>query len=160
MTKTTEPMDDDNRKDNRKGDVPRGGLAMLLMLIGVMLVAAIVWQSLAGAWSAERVDYSIFLEQLDAGNIRRVELDGMHIQGAWVKVPEARKRADGKTTQEFREKFATTMPMIEDHSLEVKLGEKKVEFSSQINNPSSWIDLLGTLILVGFSVGLDRKSVV
>ena len=106
MTKTPEPMDNDNRPENRKGDTPRGGLAMLLMLIGVMLVAALVWQQLAGSWAAERVDYSIFLEQsLASGqSMERVQTSLQHCMLSYQKMLEEIETAAPESTKPRRPK--------------------------------------------------------
>ncbi len=152
MTNSPEPMDDDSRSENRKGDAPRGGLALLLLLIGVMLVAAIVWQSLASVWAAERVDYSIFLDEIQAGNVQRVQIDGLSIKGEWVKIPPSRKRADGKTAIEFRKEFTTAIPVIENRELLIELMKRHTEIASTHSTPSGLIDLFGTLIMIGVSV--------
>lgn len=152
MTKTPEPMDNDNRRDNRKGDAPRGGAFMIVVMIVIMLVFAVVWNSLSSAWQAPRVDYSTFLEQVEAGNVSRVRIDGLGIQGKWVKIPPARKSADGKTNLEFREEFTTSIPMIEDRRLLETLLKGKAEVATSQSSPSGWIDLVGTLIMIGVSV--------
>lgn len=145
-------MDEDSRRENRKGDAPRGGLAMLLLMVGVMLVAAIVWQSLSSVWSASKVDYSTFLQQIEVNNVRRVRIDGVSIQGEWVKIPETVTLADGLTKQEFRKEFTTSMPLIETRELLVNLLKGKAEVATSQSSPSGVIDLIGTLIIIGASV--------
>ncbi len=152
MTKTPEPMDNENRRENRKGDTPRGGIAMILMMIGIMLVVAIVWQSLSSAWYSPRVDYSTFLKEVESNNVRRVRIDGLGIQGEWVKIPASRKLADGKTTQEFREQFTTSIPMIENRELLETLLRGKTEVATSQSSPSGWVDLIGTMIMIGVSI--------
>ncbi len=153
MTNSPEPEPDDSRRDNRKGDTPpRGGLMMLLLLIGVSVVALIVWQSLSGVWAAERVDYSTFLEQVDAKNVRRVRIDGLSIQGEWVKIPPKRKLADGKEV-EFRKEFTTSVPMIEDRKLLEALLNSKAEVATSYTSPGGWIDLIGTTIMIAVMIG-------
>ena len=126
MTNTPEPMDDDSRRDNRKGDAPRGSLLLLLLLIGLSVVALILWQSMS-PWSSTRVDYSTFLSEVEAGNVRRVVIDGLTIKGEWVKVPETRTRADKITKEEFRKEFLTSIPVIEERKLLDTLHAGKVE---------------------------------
>ena len=152
MTNSPEPMDDDSRRDNRKGDAPRSGLAMLLLMIGVMLVAAIVWRSVSSVWSASKVDYSTFLKEVKAENVRRVRIDGVSIQGEWVKIPETFVLADGVTKQEFRKEFTTSMPLIETRELLVSLLNGKAEIATSQSSPSSLVDLIGTLIMIGVSL--------
>ena len=152
MTKTPEPMDNDNRRDNRKGDAPRGGVAMIAVMVVIMLVAAIVWNSLSSAWHSPRVDYSTFLTEVEAGNVRRVRIDGLGIQGEWVKIPPARTLADGKTQQEYRKEFTTSIPMIENRELLETLLKGKAEVATSQSSPSGWIDLVGTLIMISVSV--------
>ncbi len=152
MTKTPEPMDNDNRKDNRKGDVPRGGLMLLLLGVGIMVVAAVLWQSLSSAFSAERVSYSTFLKEVGALNVRRVRIDGLSIQGEWVKIPDPRPLADGVTMQEFRKEFSTSIPVVEERKLIDLLTQGNVQIDTQHSSPTSWIDLVGTLIMIGVSV--------
>ncbi len=154
MTNSPEPEPDDSRRENRKGgDTPqRGGLMMLLLLIGVSVVALIVWQSLSGVWAAERVDYSTFLEQVDAKNVRRVRIDGFSIQGEWVNIPPTRKLADGKEV-EFRKEFSTSIPMIEGRVLLDNLLKGKSEVATSYTSPGGWIDLIGTTIMIAVMIG-------
>ena len=153
MTNSPEPEPDDSRRDNRKGETPpRGGLMMLLLLIGVSVVALIVWQSLSGVWAAERVDYSTFLEQVDAKNVRRVRIDGFSIQGEWVNIPPTRKLADGKEV-EFRKEFSTSIPMIEGRVLLDNLLKGKSEVATSYTSPGGWIDLIGTTIMIAVMIG-------
>ena len=153
MTNSPEPEPDDSRRDNRKGDTPpRGGLMMLLLLIGVSVVALIVWQSLSGVWAAERVDYSTFLEQVEAKNVRRVRIDGLSIHGEWVKIPPTRKQADGKDV-EFRKEFTTSIPMIEGRVLLDNLLKYKTEVATSYTSPGGWIDLIGTTIMIAVMIG-------
>ena len=155
MTNSPEPMDDDNRRDNRKGDTPpRGGLMMLLLMLGVMLVVAFVWNTLSNLWSAERVDYSMFYEQLELGNIRRVRIDGLSIQGEWLNIPPKRKLADGKTEVEFKKDFTTSIPVIEERALLEKLLAKKAEVATSQSSPGGWVDLVGTMVMIGVSVSI------
>ena len=151
MTNTPEPMDDDSRRDNRKGDAPRGSLLLLLLLIGLSVVALILWQSMS-PWSSTRVDYSTFLSEVEAGNVRRVVIDGLTIKGEWVKVPETRTRADKITKEEFRKEFLTSIPVIEERKLLDTLHAGKVEVASQHTGQSGWVDMLSTLVMVGVSV--------
>ncbi len=153
MTNSPEPEPDDSRRDNRKGETPpRGGLMMLLLLIGVSVVALIVWQSLSGVWAAERVDYSTFLEQVDAKNVRRVRIDGFSIQGEWVNIPPSRKLADGKEV-EFRKEFTTSIPMIEGRVLLDNLLKGKSEVATSYTSPGGWVDLIGTTIMIAVMIG-------
>ncbi len=153
MTNSPEPMDDDNRRDNRKGDTPpRSGLLFLLLLIGVMGVVAVAWQSLSSVWSAARVDYSTFLQQVKDKNVRRVRIDGFSIQGEWVKIPPPGKLADGVTDVTFRKEFTTAIPLIEDRKLLEALLEGNAEVSSNQTSPGGWIDLIGTMVMIGVSV--------
>ena len=153
MTNSPEPEPDDSRRDNRKGETPpRVGLMMLLLLIGVSVVALIVWQSLSGVWAAERVDYSTFLEQVDAKNVRRVRIDGFSIQGEWVNIPPSRKLADGKEV-EFRKEFTTSIPMIEGRVLLDNLLKGKSEVATSYTSPGGWVDLIGTTIMIAVMIG-------
>lgn len=152
MTKSLEPMDDDNRREPRKGDAPRGGIAMLLLIVGLMVAMAILWQTFAGQWSASRVDYSTFLEQIEQGNVSRVRIDSFSIQGEWKTIPAARPRAGGGGTQEFRKEFTTSIPIIEDRTLINTLRKNNVEVMTQHSSPTGWIDLIGTVIMIGVSV--------
>lgn len=153
MTNSPEPQQDDSSRDSRKGDTPpRGGLMLLLMMVGLSVVALIVWQSLAGVWAAERVDYSTFLEQVEIKNVRRVRIDGLSIQGEWVKTPETRKLADGKEV-EYRKEFSTSIPMIEDRKLLEALLNSKAEVATSYTSPGGWIDLIGTTIMIAVMIG-------
>jgi cell division protease FtsH len=153
MTNTPEPMDDDNRRDNRKGDTPpRGGLMTLMLLIGVTLAFVFVWNAMSNLWSAERVDYSTFLEQVKLQNVRRVRIDGFSIQGEWVKIPPSAKLADGVTDVTFRKEFTTSIPVVENRQLLDELLQGKTEVSSQMSSPGGWIDLVGTLVMIGGTV--------
>ena len=85
--------------------------ALLLAFLAVW-----AWQSITGA-ARSTVDYSFFLSQLQAGNVRRVELSGLTINGKWKNVKQvqdaydvlvkARKAEQEKEAQDSAEPDAT-----------------------------------------------------
>lgn len=151
MSDSSEPQDNDSR-DSRKGEPPRGGLLMLLMFLGVTIVVMIIWQQFASHWSGAKVAYSIFLEQVEAKNVKWVQNDGLTIRGAWINKPANRKRADGKGDWTFQEEFETSIPIIEDRTVLNELLKKNTEVVTAHTTKTSLIDLLGTLIMIAVSV--------
>jgi cell division protease FtsH len=151
MTDSQEPQDNDSR-DGRKGEPPRGGLLMLLMFLGVTIVVMVIWQQLSTYWSGAKVPYSIFLQEVTAKNVKWVQNDGLTIHGAWVKKPENRKRADGKGDWTFQEEFVTSIPIFEDRAILNKLLDNQTEVLTSHSSQSSLIDVLGTLIMIAVSV--------
>lgn len=151
MTDSQEPHDNDSR-DGRKGEPPRGGLLMLLMFLGVSIVVMFIWQQLSTFWGGAKVPYSIFLEQIEAKNVKWVQNDGLTIHGAWVKKPEPRPRADGKGNWTFQEEFVTSIPLIEDRTVLNEMLKKDTEVLTSHTSSSGMVDVLGTLIMIGVSV--------
>lgn len=151
MSDSSEPQDNDSR-DGRKGEPPRGGLLMLLMFLGVTIVVMIIWQQFASHWSGAKVAYSIFLEQVEAKNVKWVQNDGLTIRGAWIKKPANRQRADGKGEWTFQDEFETSIPIIEDRTVLKELLAKNTEVVTNHTTKTSLIDLLGTLIMIAVSV--------
>lgn len=107
------------------------------------------------------VNYSQFMEQLDAGNIHSVNIQGLQVTGEFSKeiplLPSGEKKS-------IRVKyFQTTLPTFQGEGLIAKLRDKQVVINvSPQEKPSLWgqllIGFLPLALIVGFWVILLRRS--
>ncbi len=90
-------MENSSQDDRERNKEPRPGMRragpnfwMLLVVVGVMLVFFFVTQGP----SESVIPYSFFLEQLEAGNLAKVELGDQDAKGIFVNPPSAPPKYD------------------------------------------------------------------
>ena len=78
-------------------------------LVGVILLAVFAMLFLLPGFSSSRIDYSFFLEQLDAENIQELTVSDSYIQGKFIIEPEVPLASDNKSkdgSDGVREKYS------------------------------------------------------
>jgi cell division protease FtsH len=109
----------------------------IVLLIVSFLFLAWIWNASA---NANRVNYSFFWEQLEKGNVAKVEFALTTLSGRWKTAPE---NPDPKTKARkptLAPEFVTEMPAVEDHTLIDQLNKNGVEFTALNNRPSMWAE--------------------
>lgn len=151
MTNAPEPMDDDDRREEGKGDAPRSIVPFVLMAVAGGCLLWLLWQAMTTALAVQTVDYSIFMEEVGAKNVRRVTFDGLTLFGEWKVTPPERTLADTKTKIVFASKFQTEMPLIEERALLDKLYNSGTEVATRSTSRTNWIDVIGTLVMISLA---------
>lgn len=171
--------DDDSRPEPPVGGEARNltwlWIALALALIGWNLWALLVPSAVSGG---AEIPYSTFLEQVEAGNIRSVEIKGSHIWGLFrepldwanatpsLSVPRglvASDRSGARSEPTQYEDFSTNIPeAIGDHSLLPLLREKRVTIKALPAGPPWYVSLasngLPLLLLVGLVLWMSRQG--
>ncbi|NTW00724.1 MAG: ATP-dependent zinc metalloprotease FtsH [Oscillochloris sp.] len=132
------------------------GMRWLLLLLGLTLV----WNIFTLRPTTPSIDlaYSEFLDQVQAGNVTKVELNDQQIHGnlAEAVAPSAGETVSGGTlfgaTPTKAEQFTSTIPAVGDENLLPLLREKNVEIVASVQNPSMFWNILfafGPVLLIG-----------
>lgn len=121
---------------------------------------------LVGPWISKQfgskgteISYSTFRDQLEAGNVRKITVQGEKISGEFKK-PDEKKNPEGKPVP-YKE-FFTYLPSFGDDKLLSMLAAQKVKIVTQPRKDVSfWTDilvgLLPFLILIGLGVFFLRN---
>ncbi|MBA3314465.1 MAG: ATP-dependent zinc metalloprotease FtsH [Planctomycetota bacterium] len=116
----------DKNEDEQKPPSTSGWLLGLLIAVTAIVI---LWsQSQSG--SGERVEYSFFLDQVEADNVATVEFANEVVSGTWKSPPT--KLEDGKTKKLGKE-FNTVVPpyAFYDGQLSQMLRDKGIEVSGE-----------------------------
>jgi cell division protease FtsH len=173
--------DDDNRPDPPTGGETRN-LSWLWIVLAAVLIGWNVWAFLlpsSGLGSAE-IPYSTFLEQVEAGNIKSVEIKGSRIRGLfrepldWRNEPSERALprplssnddpgTSSAATPALYEDFTTTTPeAIADHTLLPLLREKRVTIKVVPAGMPWYLTLIANglpiILLVAFLFWMSRQG--
>jgi cell division protease FtsH len=129
-------------------------------LLILMFVAWFIWRipvimSNAGSSTPIEVPYSFFREQVEAGHVTRVVMQGSQISGEFsqqITWPPPDSLDAKQTPPATSNKFTTTLPPIPDNDLLKLLNDNKVTVIASDPAPSALLVLLvnwGPLILIG-----------
>ncbi len=132
---------------------------VLLLFVAVMFL----WTRFLGSNEQTRypVNYSQFMEQLEAGNIRSVIINGLNVTGEFDKNVPVQEPGEKKNTEvKF---FQTSLPSFQGDELISKLQEKHVIIDITPQEKTSlWgqllIGFLPLALIVGFWVMLMKRS--
>jgi len=132
---------------------------ILLLFIAFMLL----WGRFLGSDEQSRylVNYSQFMEQLDAGNIRSVMINGLHVTGEFDK--EIPVQVPGEKKIPLVKSFQTSLPSFQGAELLSKLQEKHVIVNIAPQEKTSlWgqllVGFLPLALIIGFWVMLMRRT--
>ena len=158
------PRDGQPKKDGGKRPRLSLGTFYLFVLIALLLLA--VQTFLTGAGTGYEVEYSVFLEQLEAGDVEsfevndRVEIRGAYTEGAVeagrVEVPAPEPSFGRQPEADAARRFSTTKP--DDHDLtdfvtainaeRTAAGQDLIEFEADYTS-SVWSGILSWVVLFG-----------
>jgi cell division protease FtsH len=106
------------------------------------------------------VNYSQFMEQLNAGNIKSVSIKALHVGGEFVK--EVNIQLQGEKKPANVKYFQTFLPSFQGEALLSQLKEKNVIINIESTEQGYiWQILIGVLpwaLIIGFWVLIMRKS--
>ena len=135
-----------------------------MTLVILLFIAFIfLWGRFLGPAEQTRypVNYSQFMEQLDAGNIRSVMINGLNVTGEFdknvpVQLPGEKKNTEVKL-------FQTSLPSFQGDNLLSKLQEKHVIINITPQEKTSlWgqllIGFLPLALIIGFWIMLMRRT--
>jgi cell division protease FtsH len=147
-------------------------LIFLVLVIGNYLAAQLFFPE--PAWIT--IPYTVFKQQVEAGNVEDVTSVGDSIQGTFktkVTYPPQNAQAPSATAPAASPpagqpqartsiQFKTQRPAFADQDLERRLEEKAVIIKAVDENASSWFKLLvgfgPTLLLIGAFIWLSRRA--
>lgn len=154
----------------------RSSFPIYSMVILFLLLVAWGWQAISNANRTE-VEYSFFLSQVDADNVRAVQLQGLTVTGQWKNLETAKtgmqevvdklnegieEESKKKKPAKLAELFVANVPPQENESLLRRLEEKGVKYGSSNDDMSflllQFIYLLPVLLLMGFFFFAMRRS--
>ena len=166
MATPRNPRDGQPKRKDGDGKKPRLSLGTFYLFVLIALLLMAVQTFLAGGGSSTEVDYSAFLEQLDAGDIESFEVqDRVDIRGTYTEEAVAEGRVEVAPPQasfgrppaeDAGRTFRTTKP--DDHDLTdfvqgvnqrlVAADRAPVEFEADYTS-SVWSGLLSWVLLIG-----------
>ena len=159
----------DEREEKRHQKTPElpdrrslTGCSLWGTLIWVLFVIAMIfllWNPFKGGLSTPvQINYSTFRQQLSAGNIERVTVQGEKIQGELIEPAEQEIDASEVSTYT---NFITYLPSFGDEELLKQLESQGVEIETQPERDFSWwsilLSLLPILLLIGLGYLLMRR---
>ncbi len=150
----------DQRSPRRNEDQPPrlwppGMLLVLLVGIAVILVMSFSSSITAG----RSVDYTVFRQQLDRDNIKKLEVTDTYFEGVWRVKP-----GEGKEQEKYSDNFNTVAPKTihDDREFWDKLTKNGVQVSVNRDNLGTGTQvllwLIGPAILVIFFIIMLRRS--
>ena len=135
---------------------------LLLLLIGFL---PWIWGWFFGGSPAEttQINYSAFRQQLKAGNVVQVTIQGDRINGI-LKEPVERETVESEDDPKIYTEFVTYLPSFGDNSLLFLLERQKVEVETQPETDFSLLAVLLNLlpflllIFIGFAIFRGMRS--
>jgi cell division protease FtsH len=145
------------------GDRPRFRFPRwaLWVVLGLLAVNLLVARQVPDDGGREQVPFSTFQDQLEAGNVTKVNATGDDVQGEFEKAVDSPTDDD----EEGKKEFATTLPaFVDTEQLSKELREKDVTVNAEpIDQGRSFLaEILlffgPTLLLVGLFIFLMRRA--
>jgi cell division protease FtsH len=156
MNQDTKP-EKQNQQPMNESKLPGRGMWRLFILL-LITITTVFWmwgQFGRNTGNATHISYSTFREQLKAGNVERVTVEGEEIYGN-LKEPIEKEIAKGKTTKYTN--FITYLPSFGDEGLPSLLEKQGVEVRTRPTENFSWraiaLNLLLPFIFFIFFIGL------
>jgi cell division protease FtsH len=150
----------EDKKDNI-GGLPSNFWRYILAL-AIASVVILAWNSFfnLGAPQQYTINYSQFMEQLDAGNIKSVSIKKLLVDGELVKDVSIQLPVEKKPIQV--KYFQTVLPAFQDETLLPELREKKVlitiESAEQGYLSQFLIGILPWVLIIGFWVMMMKRN--
>src|SRR3954471_21879154 len=85
---------DDGESPESKNPTPRSAMQVMLLLVLGMSVVAMVAIPWLQAQRYAKIDYSFFIDQVEAGNVREVSVGTTQARGVFKEAPEPPVRFD------------------------------------------------------------------
>ncbi len=153
----------DKKNLTEKFKNPQWRMAAAFLLIMALMIFWGKILGIVGPKGEEQypVNYTQFMEQLDAGNVRSVNIKGLDVTGEFINAVSIQLPEDKKTAQVRN--FQTSLPSFQGEGFIAKLRDKKVIINViSLEKTSFWgqflISMLPLLLIVGFWIMLMRRS--
>jgi cell division protease FtsH len=133
-----------------------------ILALAIASVVILAWNSFfnLGAPQQYTINYSQFMEQLDAGNIKSVSIKKLLVDGELVKDVSIQLPVEKKPVQV--KYFQTVLPAFQDEALLPELREKKVlitiESAEQGYLSQFLIGILPWVLIIGFWVMMMKRN--
>jgi cell division protease FtsH len=135
--------------------------------IGIAVFVAIIflyiWSQLFNLGTPEQynINYSQFIEQLNADNIKSVTITNLQVNGEFIK--EINVQLTGEKKQTAVKKFQTFLPSFQGEGLIAKLEEKNVVINVESSEKGGilWQILVGVLpwvLIIGVWIFIMRRA--
>jgi cell division protease FtsH len=147
--------------EEKKGGIPNiywSYAAVFLIFIAFLYV----WNTFLNTGAPEQytINYSQFMEQLNAGNIKSVSIKNLHVAGEFVK--EVNIQFQGEKKPAKVQYFQTVLPSFQGEGLLSQLKEKNVIITVESAEQGYlWSILIGVLpwaLIIGFWVLMMRRN--
>ncbi len=148
-------------KKDKIGGIP-GIYWRYIAALFIASVVIFVWNSSfnVGATPHYTINYSQFMEQLSAGNIKSVSIKKLLVSGELVKEMSVQFQGEKKPSQVRY--FQTVLPVFQDEGLLPQLREKKVAITIESAEEGYlWQILIGVLpwvLIIGFWVLMTKRN--
>jgi len=136
-----------NSDQNNQGQFGRARMLWPLLLL--LLLPWILNYMFGGNESTPGVTYTMFREQLEQGNIERVELAGERVTGVF-REPVLLDRLNSEPIE--TKQFTTYLPTIEDPSLLAEMRDRGVLIDTRTANQISWTTVMVNLLPLGLFI--------
>ena len=150
----------EDKKDNI-GGIP-GIYWRYIAALFIASVAMFAWNSFFNGGPPQQytINYSQFMEQLDAGNIKSVSIKKLLVSGELVKETSMQLQGEKKPAQV--KYLQTVLPAFQDEALLPKLRERKVVITIESAEQGYiWQILIGILpwvLIIGFWVLMTKRN--
>ncbi len=127
-------------------------LKSLLFWLGVIVLAALIWNFMSAQNAGETISFTQFLARVESGEVAKVTVRGkQQVNGEYV------ARSDNTKTPTFY----TVLPSELDAELRAKLQAKQVEISAVADSTTPWTNMLilwaPFVLMIGFWVFMMRQ---
>jgi cell division protease FtsH len=139
---------------------PPGGRRFWLFFLGLLVLNYVLVSLFSGETGRLDVPYTVFREQVDAGNVAEIKARGEDIQGEFKREVTYPRGEDGRTEKEFE----TVRPSFaEDDLYETLVREDVVVSAEPLDQPRSFLATLllsfgPTILLVALFIFLLRRT--
>ncbi len=153
--------DADQGEDGKEPGGGRGGLMMLLIIALGFLLAVSLQRYFSPENVGTSVRYDFFLDQLEAGNVKSVNIEWPVLTGKWIEAPSY-SPAEGEPEKPSEPEFNTIISKLEDRTLLSRLEQMGVQVveknqTMSVMAQTAWL-LLPALVIIVFIMLMMRRS--
>ncbi len=153
-------MADNKTKISDKIKSPHWRVGAAFILISILLF---LWSQFFNLRGTEQynISYSQFIEQLNAGNIKSVTIEGLQVNGEFIKEISIQTLADKRTTAV--KNFQTFLPSFQGEGILSELEKKNVVINVEPSEKGSifrqfLIGILPWVLIIGIWIWIMRRA--
>ncbi|HEY7834131.1 MAG TPA: ATP-dependent zinc metalloprotease FtsH [Ktedonobacterales bacterium] len=126
-------------------------LWIVLVVVAAIWIGGVFWGSAAGQGSPEQVSYSLFVNQVNAGNVQSVTIDNSNTTATGT----FKHAVASDLSKQTQTSFATTIPAVGTTTIVDNLLAHGVQTKATTGSSSAlWLSLLGELAIPLIFIGL------